>query len=121
MKFLLDVGISPELGRMLEAAEHSYRYLPEHYPRTSTDAQILEFARENDEVIITHDTDFGTLLAFSAEEAPSIILFRIHHISAELFFKLITENWAEIELPLEEGALVVIEVNSIRVRRLPIT
>lgn len=119
MKFLLDVGITPQLGRMLEASGHSFRYVPQYYPNTSSDVEILEIARQEGEVIITHDTDFGALLAFSEASSPSVILFRIHHINAELFHNLITENWPEIEQPLLAGSVVVIEVNSIRIRKLP--
>lgn len=93
MKFLLDVGISPALGRLLESNGHTFRYVPDHYSNRSSDKEILEIARQNDETIITHDLDFGTNLAFSGHDKPSVILFRIHHINAELFFKLISENW----------------------------
>ena len=120
MKFLLDVGISPRLGKMLEAREHSYRYLSDYYSGKTTDADILEIAIENDEIVITHDLDFGSLLAFSRKNRPSVILFRIHHIQPELFYSLIMDNWSTIEQPLLEGSLVIIESNSIRIRPLPI-
>jgi predicted nuclease of predicted toxin-antitoxin system len=79
MKFLLDVGITPALGRLLEQDGHSYRYLPDFYSNRTSDESILEIARQNDEIIITHDLDFGTSLAFSGLNKPSVILFRIHH------------------------------------------
>lgn len=120
MKFLLDVGITPVLGRLLEAGGHSFRYLPDFYSNKTTDAHIIDIARQNGEVVITHDLDFGTLLAFSGQRLPSVILFRLHHISAELFYRLITTNWKVIEQPLQEGAFVVIEASSVRIRMLPI-
>ncbi len=120
MKFLLDVGITPALGQMLEARGHSFRYLPNFYSNRTTDTDILEIARQHNEVIITHDLDFGTLLAFSGQPEPSVILFRLHHISAEIFFQLIMAHWESIEGPLQNGAFVVIESSSVRVRMLPI-
>ena len=120
MKFLLDVGISPQLGKRLTADGHTYRHLPNHYSSKTTDSGILDIAIDNQEVIITHDLDFGTLLAFSQQNRPSVILFRIHHIEPELFYKLISDNWKTIEEPLSTGALVIIETHSIRIRRLPI-
>jgi len=120
MKFLLDVGISPALGQLLEVNGHEFRYLPDHFSNKTSDSGILEIARQAEEVIITHDLDFGRLLAFSGERMPSVILFRIHHINAEVFHELLVQNWEIIAEPLATGALVVIEMESIRVRMLPI-
>ncbi len=120
MKFLLDVGITPALGRLLESEGHTFRYLPEHYSNKTADIKIIVIALENGEVIITHDLDFGTLLSFSGQSKPSVILFRIHKVNAEVFFQLIKTNWNSIKTPLEIGALVVISLISIRIRQLPI-
>ncbi|MFN0034610.1 MAG: DUF5615 family PIN-like protein [Saprospiraceae bacterium] len=121
MKFLLDVGISPLLGKLLEAEGHGFRYLPEYFSNKSPDSEILEIALEAGEVVITHDLDFGKLLAFSGQSQPSVILFRIHHINAEVFHTLLLESWEHIAEPLAVGALVVIETESVRVRMLPIS
>ena len=37
----------------------------------ATDSEIVAEARRTGEVIITHDLDYGHLLAFSGEQAPS--------------------------------------------------
>jgi predicted nuclease of predicted toxin-antitoxin system len=121
MKFLLDVGISPRLGELLMQQAHSYRHLPNHYSPKTNDVDILQIAIDNQEVIITHDLDFGALLAFSGNNQPSTILFRIHDIVPQLFHNLIINNWQTIEEPLIEGALVVIETHSVRIRKLPLT
>ncbi len=120
MKFLLDVGISPRLGLLLEEAGHNFRFVPDHYSNKLPDAEILEIARQNGEVVIAHDLDFGTQLAFSGTALPSVIIFRIHHINPEVFFELILACWESIEIPLTEGALIVIEKASFRIRHLPI-
>jgi predicted nuclease of predicted toxin-antitoxin system len=120
MRFLLDVGISPTLGKLLEAEGHTFRYVPHHYSNKTPDHGILEIARQNEEVVITHDLDFGTHLAFSGQTRPSVVLFRIHHISPEIFYELLRKNWDSIAEPLQRGAFVVIEMASIRIRELPI-
>ncbi len=120
MKFLLDVGISPRLGILLEEIGHSFRFVPNHYSNKLPDAEILEVARQNGEVIIAHDLDFGTQLAFSGASTPSVIIFRIHHINPKIFLQLILACWSTIEVPLTEGALVVIEKTSVRIRFLPV-
>jgi predicted nuclease of predicted toxin-antitoxin system len=90
------------------------------YSNGISDAEILEIPREHQEVVVTHDLDFGTQLAFSGKETPSVVIFRVHHINTEVFFQLFSAAWETIEEPLEIGALVVIEKLSVRVRFLPI-
>ena len=85
------------------------------------DDYILKIAKENDEVMITHDLDFGELLAFNKDNKPSVILFRIHNINASLFYFIIQQNWDTIEPHLLNGALIVIEAQNIRIRKLPIS
>ncbi len=120
MKFLLDVGISPRLGVLLEGEGHTFRFVPDHYSNRLSDTEILEAARQNEEVVIAHDLDFGTQLAFSGSADPSVVIFRIHHINPELFFGLLMAYWEAIEVPLMEGALVLIEQSNVRIRALPI-
>ncbi len=120
MNFLLDVGISPTLGILLESEGHGFRYLPDYFSNKTPDSSILEIALEAGEVIITHDLDFGKLLAFSKQNQPSVILFRIHHINPIIFYERLIKSWEYIEEPLAQGALIVIENESIRVRMLPI-
>lgn len=119
MNFLLDVGISPRLGALLELDGHAFRYVPQHFSNRLSDSEILEIARHADEVIITHDLDFGKLLAFSGHTVPSVILFRIHHINADIFYSLLKALWPEIEEPLKRGAFVVVEEHAVRIRVLP--
>jgi predicted nuclease of predicted toxin-antitoxin system len=85
------------------------------------DLEIISEARRKTEIIITHDLDYGHLLAFSGEATPSVIIFRLRNTHPDnLFFQLI-DKWSEIENPLLECAIIVIEDNACRIRRLPIT
>ena len=118
MKFLLDVGISPRLGDLLVKEGHGFRYVPDHFPNSISDKEILEIASASNEVVITHDTDFGQLLAFSGASSPSVVLFRIHHIRPKIFFDLIVQNWGQIEPHLSQGAIVIFDESNLRIRRL---
>lgn len=121
MKFLLDVHLGASLSNLLENDGHSCRLVTEAGDPRMDDTEILELARENDEVILTHDLDFGTLLAFSKYNKPSVIIFRIEKINSRIFYQLIADNWETIEGPLSQGAIVIIEPHSVRIRSLPIT
>ena len=120
MKFLLDVHFGSGLARLLEEKGHHCRLVSQVADLRSSDAFILSLARENNEIVLTHDLDFGTLLAFSQANQPSVVIFRIEKINNERFAELLLANWDLMKDPLEKGALVVIESHSVRIRELPI-
>lgn len=83
--------------------------------------EIVEEARRNEEVILTHDLDYGHLLAFSGQVTPSVVILRLHDVHPDNLFKRILRAWGEIEGPLSEGAIVVLEDIAHRIRGLPLS
>ena len=83
------------------------------------DSIIMAEAKNQSECVLTHDLDYGKLLAFSGDSAPSVVSFRLHRTNAQILFQRITSAWLEIEGELENGALVTVEDAAIRIRRLP--
>jgi len=70
MKFLLDVNMPPQLATSLEQLGHKARHASlEGFPKAS-DFELLEIAKLENEVILTHDLDFGQLLAFTGCQFP---------------------------------------------------
>ena len=86
----------------------------------ATDEEIVEEARLNGEVILTHDMDYGKILAFSGESSSSVIIFRYQTKEPESFLKRILNNLPQIQSGLERGAIVVVERKITRIRLLPI-
>jgi predicted nuclease of predicted toxin-antitoxin system len=121
MQFLLDMNVPPSLGRNLISRGQKARHVKEIGMSRSDDLEIISEARKNTEIIITHDLDYGHLLAFSGEATPSVIIFRLRNTHPNNLFSQLIEKWPEIENPLLEGAIVVIEDNACRIRRLPIS
>ena len=120
MKFLLNANISPLLIPLLEKEHHAIRSVIRLGKHAAKDIEIADIARVNDETIITHDLDYGTILAFSGESKPSVIIFRVLPIGVEIFHTLIQLNWDRIEQPLTDGAIVIFENDALRIRKLPI-
>lgn len=121
MRFLLNMNIPRELGRRLTDEGHDCRHVGDIGMAQASDLAITENARTSGEVILTHDLDYGYLLAFSGESVPSVVIFRLRDTHPKNLFARLTGTWHEIEKPLLEGAIVVMEDSAFRIRGLPIT
>ena len=86
----------------------------------ATDATILSYASQHDMVVVTHDLDFGALLAASHAEGPSVIQFRTQDVLSNSFVDTILSTLKRLESEILSGALVVIDERRSRVRVLPI-
>jgi len=87
----------------------------------ASDVAIMEEARKQGEVMVTHDLDYSHLLAFSGAAAPSVIVFPVRNTDPENLFFRVMGDWSEFEEALSEGAVVVLEDAALRIRRLPLT
>jgi predicted nuclease of predicted toxin-antitoxin system len=120
VKFLLNMNLPPELGRKLATGGHQWRHVANLGMARASDAHILAAAKEQGECVLTHDLDYGQILAFSGDSAPSVVIFRLHRVHAELMQERLIEAWPKIEDSLRAGAIVILEEAAVRIRRLPI-
>jgi predicted nuclease of predicted toxin-antitoxin system len=120
VKLLLNMNVVPQLGQQLEAAGHTCRHASDIGLERAEDPAIIDAARSGGEVIVTHDLDYGNLLAFSGEASPSVIIFRVRNTHPDALVRRIAECWQEIEDPLRRGAIVTVEDAALRIRLLPI-
>ncbi len=87
----------------------------------SSDREIMGYAKSDGMVIVSADTDFGTLLAESHANGPSVILFRQEgRRRPGQLAMLLLSNLDSFEVDLQHGAVVVFGAQRIRIRTLPI-
>jgi predicted nuclease of predicted toxin-antitoxin system len=121
MKFLVDNALSPIVSAGLRDKGHDAIHVRDRQKQEAEDSEILEWARREERIVVTVDTDFGALSAFWNSSKPSIILFRARRCrkpSQQL--EILHSNLPELKSDLEFGAIAVIEDTRIRVRRLPL-
>lgn len=85
-----------------------------------TDDEVMGLAVREDRVLVTTDTDFGTILALTGAAGPSVLLLRGIGDSVDERVAAILATLPRVEYELSEGAVIVIEEDRFRIRYLPI-
>ena len=120
MRLLIDMNISPHLVDMfIEQGWQALHWSAVGDPRAS-DSTIMEWARDNGYIVFTHDLDFGTLLAVTHAQGPSVIQVRTQNILSQDFYVRLMQTLRKYEPALKKGALMVIDETRSRVRLLPL-
>ena len=120
MKFLADMGISPRSVEHLREKGYEAIHLVEEGLERLADSAILEKGRVEGWIVLTHDLDFGELMAVSGADLPSVVIFRLRNMRPERVNRYLEEIISEYEGILERGAIVSVGEGRVRVRSLPI-
>lgn len=70
--------------------------------------------------LFTHDLDFGTLLAVTQAEAPSVLQVRVQDTFISALGETVLSALQQFQKELAAGALVTVDSNQKRVRILPL-
>ncbi len=120
MKFLADMGISPKTVAFLQGLGHAAEHLHHQELDRLPDSAILDKARNEGRILLTHDLDFGELLAASGTQLPSVIIFRLRNMHPERVNRYLRVIISQHQASLEQGAIVSVAEGQVRVRLLPL-
>lgn len=120
MKLLIDMNLSPRWVEFLVLRGRQAQHWSTLGEAKASDETIMTLARSRGDVVVTSDLDFGTLLALSGDDGPSVIQLRASILAPEVLGPRLLECLARFESQIKVGALIVLDNRRSKVRLLPI-
>lgn len=120
IRFVLDMGIAQSTAQYLRSRGHDVVHLSQQGLERLPDDRIVAKAQAEERTIITHDLDFGRIVALSGRAVPSIVTLRLGDMTPGRVNAALEIVLREAAMSLEHGALVTITDAGIRIRALPI-
>jgi len=120
VKFIIDMNLSPVWVEFLSRSGHDAAHWSSIGDPRATDGEILLWAREHDHIVLTHDLDFGAILAAGRLRSPSVIQIRTQEPTPDRVGELLVRTITETATHLAIGALVSIDHEHHRLRILPL-
>lgn len=84
------------------------------------DSAIMAYAREHDYVVLTHDLDFGAILAATQGDKPSVVQIRAENISPDVIGARVLAAIIQMADELNSGSLLTVDTQRTRIRVLPL-
>lgn len=120
MNLVVDMNLSPDLCRLLSAQGWGCSHWSQIGKPTAPDTEIMAWARTHQYIVLTHDLDFGVILALTGTSGPSVIQVRTQNVWPEHLSGLLVPVLRKYEAHLTNGALIVVDEQRLKVRILPL-
>lgn len=120
MRLLVDMNLSPRWVDTLTKAGFEAAHWSMLGPSNASDVEIMGYARTLDYVVLTHDLDFGTILAATQGEKPSVVQIRADDVNPEAIGSHVVAAVRQVSAELESGALLTVDPDRARLRVLPL-
>ena len=114
------MGVSLTTVIALRAANHDAVHLRDEGLIRLPDREIAEKAVVENRIVLTFDLDFGDILATVRTDRPSVVIFRMRNQTPAAVNPRLFRVIADCEKELASGAIVIVEDDGFRLRRLPI-
>lgn len=120
IRFLLDMGLAQSAAEFLRSHGRDAIHLRDEGLQRLADERIVVKARVEGRTIITHDLDFGRIVALSGGTVPSIVTLRLTDMKPAVVNDALRAVLDGAARPLEAGALVTVTDGGSRIRTLPV-
>lgn len=120
MRFIIDMNLSPRWVEHLAEAGVEAQHWSSLGQVDAPDTAIMQFARENGYLVLTHDLDFGDILAATGGDGPSVVQLRAADVSPEAIGAHVVTALQQMAEHLDAGALLTVDPARARLRLLPL-
>ena len=120
MKLLIDMNLAPRWVRVLADAGHDAMHWSEVGDQRASDTEIMAYALRHGLIVLTHDLDFGDILAATGGTGPSVVQIRSDDVRADTIAGQIVRALETCSNALAHGALLSVDVDRARLRLLPL-
>lgn len=120
MKILIDINLSPQWETLLRGFQIEAVHWTKLGKIDAADIEIMTFAARNDFAVLTHDLDFGSILAATGGSKPSVVQIRGDDLRPASIGARVAQALRAAAPEIETGALITIDVNKARLRILPL-
>ena len=86
----------------------------------ANDTDIMRYAKNGGYAVLTHDLDFGAILAATGWNTPSVIQVRTQDVFPQAIGHLVIATIKQFSEEIKKGVLISINKNRSRARILPI-
>jgi predicted nuclease of predicted toxin-antitoxin system len=119
MNLVVDMNLSPRWVSALVQAGFSATHWSTLGAMNAPDTEIMRYALESDCIVLTHDLDFGAILAATHGQKPSVVQIWAGDVSPDAIANQVVAALRQMAIELEQGALLTVDVNRTRLRLLP--
>lgn len=120
MRLLIDESLQHDLAAALIDHGHDAVHVADVGLQGAPDVDVLAKARADDRVVVTADTDFGTLLALSGAAGPSVVLLRRSGRRVHERARIVLTVLDLVAGQLDAGAVVTVDNERVHIRPLPV-
>lgn len=120
MKLLVDMNLSPSWIAVLRQSGWEAAHWSGIGRANASDGEIMGYAATNGYVVLTHDLDFGAILAVTHGNKPSVVQIPTEDVSPAGIGSHVVAAIRHVESELEAGALLTVESDRTRLRILPL-
>ena len=114
------MNLSPRWVAALRGAGIEARHWSEIGPANAPDRALFNYAAREDCILLTHDLDFGAILAAGGETKPSVVQLRGADLRPETASASVLSALRQARRELLSGALVTVDAGRMRLRILPL-
>jgi predicted nuclease of predicted toxin-antitoxin system len=120
MNILIDMNLTPDWVEVFERKGWKAVHWSMVGTPSASDRTIMNWAQTHNYVVFTHDLDFGTILAVTAADGPSVIQVRTEDTLPLYLEQTIIAAIEQYKELLNTGALIIVDDHKLRARILPL-